>query len=182
VVAVNRFDGDHPEELDVIDRSAKEAGAEDTLESRMWSEGGAGGEALARAVVRAAEKPSEFRFLYPLEWPIEKKIETIVLKIYGAEAVEYAPKADQQIKRYEELGWSALPICMAKTHLSLSADPKIKGRPFGFRMLVREIRASIGAGFLYPILGDMTTMPGLPSHPGGERFDIDEYGRITGLS
>jgi formate--tetrahydrofolate ligase len=182
VVAVNRFDGDHPEELDVIVRAAKEAGAEGTVESRMWAEGGAGGEALAREVVKAAEKPSGFRFLYPLEWPIEKKIETIALKIYGAEAVEYAPRAVQQIKRYSELGWGGLPICMAKTHLSLSTDPKIKGRPFGFRVLVREIRASVGAGFLYPILGDMTTMPGLPSHPGGELFDIDESGRISGLS
>jgi formate--tetrahydrofolate ligase len=182
VVALNRFNEDHPEELDVIARRAKEAGAECAVECRVWAEGSSGGEALAEAVVQAAATPSGFRFLYPLDWSIEKKIQTIASKIYGAGTVAYTPKAAQQIRRYTELGWDSLPICMAKTHLSLSTDPKVKGRPDGFRMEVREIRASIGAGFLYPILGDMTTMPGLPSRPGGERMDIDASGRITGLT
>ena len=182
VVALNRFDADHPEELDVVARCAKAAGAECAVECRVWAEGSSGGAELAEAVVRAAEKPSEFRFLYPLDWSIEKKIETIATKIYGAGTIAYAPRAMQQVQRYTELGWDSLPICMAKTHLSLSTDPKVKGRPTGFRIEVREIRASVGAGFLYPILGDMMTMPGLPSRPGGERMDINSAGRIIGLS
>jgi len=182
VVALNRFDADHPEELDVVARCAKAAGAECAVECRVWAEGSSGGAELAEAVVRAAEKPSEFRFLYPLDWSIEKKIETIATKIYGAGTIAYAPRAMQQVQRYTELGWDSLPICMAKTHLSLSTDPKVKGRPAGFRIEVREIRASVGAGFLYPILGDMMTMPGLPSRPGGERMDINSAGRIIGLS
>lgn len=182
VVAVNRFEQDHPEEIDVIAKAAEETGAETTVESRLWAEGSAGGEDLARAVIAAVEKPCEFRHLYPLDWPIEKKIETIASKIYGAEGVEYSIKARRQIERYTELGWDNLPVCIAKTHLSLSHDPKLKGRPTGFTVHVREIRAAVGAGFLYPLLGEMTTMPGLPSHPAAERIDIDADGNVVGLS
>jgi len=182
VVAINRFNTDHPEELELIKKHAVKAGAEKAVESELWAKGGAGGEALARAVVKAAEKPSQFKFLYDLNWPIEKKIETIATKIYGAEKVEYSTKAKQQIKQYAGLGWDKLPICMAKTHLSLSADPNVKGRPTNFTINVREVRASLGAGFLYPLLGEMTTMPGLPTNPAGERIDIDKDGNIVGLS
>jgi len=181
VVAINRFDTDHPEELEVIRETAKACGAEDVVESELWAKGSAGGEDLARAVLKATEKPSQFRFLYPLEWSIEQKIETIAKKIYGAGEVEYSPLALEQIRQYTQYGWHTFPICMAKTHLSLTADPKIKGRPQGFKIFVREIRASVGAGFLYPILGDMMTMPGLPSHPGAEHMDVDEKGRVIGL-
>ena len=182
VVAVNRFESDHPEEVDVIAKYAKEAGAETTVESFLWARGSEGGEDLARAVVEAMEKPCDFKHLYPLDWSIEKKIETICTEIYGAMDVEYSVEARRQIKRYTELRWDKLPICIAKTHLSLSHDPKLKGRPTDFTVHVREIRASIGAGFLYPLLGEMTTMPGLPSHPAGERIDIDENGNVVGLS
>ncbi len=182
VVALNRFDTDHPEEIDVIRKAAKKAGAEATVESELWAKGSAGGEDLARAVVKAAEKPVTFKFLYPLDWSIEKKIETIARNIYGAESIEYSADAKKQIKTYTELGWNQLPICIAKTHLSLTDDPKVKGRPAGFSITVREIRAAVGAGFLYPLLGEMPTMPGLPSVPVGERIDLDEKGQIIGLS
>ena len=181
VVAINRFDTDHPEEIDVISKAAAKAGAEATVESEMWAKGSAGGENLAQAVVEAAEKPGEFKFLYPLEWSIEKKIETIAKRIYGAKDVEYSVQARKQIKRYTELGWDKLPLCMAKTHLSLSQDPSLKGRPTDFTIHVREIRAAVGAGFLYPLLGEMTTMPGLPAHPAGEKIDINEKGQVVGL-
>ncbi len=182
VVAVNRFEQDHPEEIDVINRVAQKAGAETTVESFLWAKGGEGGEDLARAVVDAVEKPCEFKHLYLLDWPIEKKIETICTQIYGAKDVEYSVQARRQIKRYNEFGWDRLPVCIAKTHLSLSHDPKLKGRPKDFTVHVREIRASVGAGFLYPLLGEMTTMPGLPSNPAGERVDIDADGNVVGLS
>ena len=182
IVAVNRFDTDHPEELDVIRRIAADAGAEATVESFLWAKGGEGGADLARAVVEMMDKPCAFEHLYPLDWPIKKKIETICTRIYGAEGVEYSLLARNQIQKYTEMGWSDLPICIAKTHLSLSHDKRLKGRPTGFVVHVREVRASVGAGFIYPLLGDMTTMPGLPSHPAGERIDIDEAGNVVGLS
>jgi formate--tetrahydrofolate ligase len=182
VVAVNRFDTDHPEEIEVISKVARDAGAETTVESTLWADGSAGGEDLARAVVEAVEKPCHFQFLYPLDWTVEQKIETIARKIYGADGVEYSVEARKQIKRYAEFGWDNLPVCIAKTHLSLSHDPTLKGRPTGFTVHVREVRAAVGAGFLYPLLGEMTTMPGLPSHPAAERIDIDADGNVVGLS
>lgn len=182
VVAINRFEHDDPEEIAVIKSHAKRAGAQDTVESHLWAKGSQGGEALARAVVNAVEKPCNFSHLYPLDWPIDRKIKTICTQIYGAADVEYSVTARRQIERYTELGWDKMPVCIAKTHLSLSHDPKLKGRPSGFTVHVREIRASVGAGFIYPLLGEMTTMPGLPSHPAAERIDIDEGGNIIGLS
>jgi formyltetrahydrofolate synthetase len=182
VVAVNRFATDHPEEMDVIVRAAEEAGAETTVASDLWARGGAGGEDLARAVVEAVDKPCDFRYLYALDDSITEKIKTIATRIYGAGDVEYSVKARRQIRKYTELGWDKMPICIAKTHLSLSHDPRLKGRPEGFTVHVREIRASTGAGFLYPLLGEMTTMPGLPSSPAAERIDIDEQGQVVGLS
>jgi formyltetrahydrofolate synthetase len=181
VVAVNRFSQDTEAELELVRQISLEAGADDAVVCDVWGNGGKGGAALAEAVVRAAEKPSNFQFLYPLDIPLKEKIETIAKKIYGAEAVSYLPLAEKKLKMYTEMGYGNLPICMAKTHLSLSHDQNLKGRPHGFVVPVRDVRLSAGAGFLYPLLGDMRTMPGLPSVPAGEKIDIDEEGRIVGL-
>ena len=181
VVAINRFTTDTDKEIEAVRKIALDAGAFDAVESNVWADGGKGGEDLARAVVKAAEEPSEFKFLYPLDISIKEKIEIIATKIYGAEGVEYTPLANRQIKTFTDLGYDNLPLCMAKTHLSLSHDPKLKGVPTGFVVPIREVRASIGAGFLYPILGQMSTMPGLPSVPAGAHVDIDENGKTVGL-
>jgi formyltetrahydrofolate synthetase len=181
VVAINHFDSDTAEEIEVVREKAKAAGAEDAVVSKVWLNGGDGGTELAEAVVKAAEKPSEFKFLYPLDWTIKKKIETIAVKIYGADGVDYAPEAEKKIDLYTKQGFDKLPICMAKTHLSLSHDPNLKGRPTGFKVPIRDVRASVGAGFLYPLLGQMRTMPGLPKVPAGTKIDIDENGNIVGL-
>ena len=181
VVALNRFTTDTDSEIEAVRQKALEAGAEDAVPSTVWADGGAGGEDLARAVVKAAEKPTQFDFLYPLDASIKEKIETIATKIYGADGVDYLPLAEQKIRLYTKLGYDKLPICMAKTHLSLSHDPNLKGRPRGFRVPILDIRASVGAGFLYPLLGEMRTMPGLPSIPAGTKVDIDETGRVVGL-
>ena len=182
VVAVNSFATDTPAELEMVRQYAVEQGAEDAVVSNHWAEGGKGAAALAEAVVAACEKPSNFQFLYPLEWPIKKKIETIATQIYGADGVTYEPLAEEQIAKFEEAGFGNLPICMAKTHLSLSHDPTLKGVPKGFTIPVREVRASVGAGFIYPLIGKMSTMPGLATHPAFMDIDIDpETGKIIGL-
>ncbi len=181
VVAINKFTTDSKREIELIRKKAKAAGAEDAVLSEVWAKGSKGGRELAQAVVRAAEKKSDFKFLYPLDWPIKKKIETIAKKIYGAASVQYEDTAEKDIALYTRLGYDKLPICMAKTHLSLSHDPKIKGRPRGFTLPIRGVRASVGAGFLYPLCGTMRTMPGLPTHPAGEKVDIDKNGNVRGL-
>jgi len=181
VVAINRFSTDTERELEAVREIALDAGAEAAVVSELWEKGGEGGGELAEAVIAAAEKPSEFGFLYPLEMSIKEKIETIATKIYGADGVDYSPRAEREIKAFTELGYDRFPICMAKTHLSLSHDPQLKGAPTGFRVPIREIRASVGAGFLYPLLGEMRTMPGLPTVPAGAKIDIDENGRVVGL-
>jgi len=131
--------------------------------------------------VAACELPKDFKLLYPDDAPIKEKIETIAMEIYGADGVDYLPAAEAKIKLYTELGYGNLPMCMAKTHLSLSHDPTLKGRPTGWRLPVRDIRASVGAGFLYPLCGDMRTMPGLPKTPAGDSIDLDENGNVVGL-
>jgi methylenetetrahydrofolate dehydrogenase (NADP+)/methenyltetrahydrofolate cyclohydrolase/formyltetrahydrofolate synthetase len=182
VVAINNFTADSPAELELIRKVAIEGGAEDALVCRHWELGGEGAVELAEAVVKAANQPSRFQFLYPLDWSIKRKIETIAGEIYGAEGVDYSPDAEARIEEYTRLGFSGLPICMAKTHLSLSHDPTLKGEPKGFRIPVRDIRASVGAGFIYPILGKMSTMPGLPTRPAFFDVDMDlETGRVIGL-
>ncbi|MCG9479664.1 MAG: formate--tetrahydrofolate ligase [Actinomycetia bacterium] len=181
VVAINHFDTDTQQEIDVIREKAIAAGAEDAVVSKVWLKGGEGGTELAEAVAKAAEKKSEFKFLYPLDWPIDKKIETIATKIYGADGVNFLPAAQEKIDIYTRQGFAGLPICMAKTHLSLSHDPNLKGRPTGFTVPIRDIRASAGAGFLYPLLGEMRTMPGLPKVPAGTKVDLDDQGNIVGL-
>jgi len=180
VVAVNAFPTDTPAEHALIRAISLAAGAVDAVVSEVWAHGGRGGEALARAVVAACELPKDFRFLYPLDAPIRTKIETIAHEIYGADGVDFSQLAHERITQFERLGLTNLPICMAKTHLSLSHDPTRLGAPFGFRLPVRDIRASLGAGFLYPLCGDMRTMPGLGKHPAFENVDLIN-GRVVGL-
>jgi len=181
VVAINRFTTDTQTEIDTIKEHAKKAGAESIVESNVWAEGGKGGVEFAEAVVEACEKKSNFKLLYENSASIKEKIETIATKVYGAKDVHYEPLAEKKIKDFTEQGFDKLPLCMAKTHLSLSHDPKLKGRPSGFTLPVRDVRASVGAGFLYPLCGAMRTMPGLPTHPAGEKVDIDKDGRVVGL-
>jgi formyltetrahydrofolate synthetase len=182
VVAVNSFKTDTPAEIEVIRKAALEAGAEDAIVATHWMEGGKGALKLAEAVVKAAEKPSNFKFLYPLDLSIKEKIELICKEIYGADGVDYLPEAEAKIETYTRLGFDKLPLCMAKTHLSLSHDPELKGVPKGFRVPIRDVRASVGAGFLYPLLGEMRTMPGLPTRPVFYDVDLDlKTGRVLGL-
>lgn len=136
---------------------------------------------MAEAVALACSRPSKFKLLYNDDLPIKEKINRIVTQIYGGEGVDYSSVAEQKLKLYTGLGYGKMPVCMAKTHLSLSHDEKLKGRPRGFRVPVRDIRAAIGAGFLSPLCGDIRTMPGLPSVPAGARVDLDDEGRVVGL-
>lgn len=183
VVAVNSFKDDTSAEIEVIRKGALAAGAEDAVVARHWMEGGLGAKALAEAVVKACELPVDFKFLYPLKGTtIKEKIETICTQIYGAKDVDYSEEAEKKIAMYTKLGFDELPICMAKTHLSMSHDPKLKGAPKGFTVPIRDIRASVGAGFLYPLVGSMSTMPGLPTRPAYYDVDVDlETGKVIGL-
>jgi formyltetrahydrofolate synthetase len=182
VVAVNSFATDTPAEVELVRQAAVEAGAEDAVVCTHWMHGGRGAVALAEAVVKAAEKPTNFKFLYPLELSIKEKIEIICKEIYGADGVDYLPEAEAKIELYTRLGFDKLPLNMAKTHLSLSHDAELKGVPKGYRIPIRDIRASVGAGFLYPLLGTMRTMPGLPTRPVFYDVDLDlETGRVVGL-
>ncbi|HNS39940.1 MAG TPA: formate--tetrahydrofolate ligase, partial [Promineifilum sp.] len=181
VVAVNRFPTDTDAEVEAVRKGAIAAGAETAVMSNHWTEGGDGATELAQAVVDACEKPSNFEFLYPLDIPIKDKIEIIAKEIYSAGNVIYEPAAEKQIKSYEDNGFGNLPICMAKTHLSISHDPTMKNAPSGYTLTVREVRASVGAGFIYPLLGEMRTMPGLGTRPVFMNIDVDDDGNIVGL-
>jgi formate--tetrahydrofolate ligase len=181
VVAINAFPSDHDSEHAAIREIAEDMGARVAV-CTHFSEGGKGAVELAEAVAEAAEEPTNFRFLYPEEATLRDKIDTIATKVYGAKGVEYDMEASRQLDSYERNGFGHLPVCIAKTHLSISHDPTLKGAPTGWMLPVREVRASIGAGFIYPICGDMRTMPGLSLHPAAERIDIDEHGEIVGLS
>src|SRR5271170_5016585 len=183
VVAINRFKDDTDNEVALVRKLAIAAGAADAVVSNHWAEGGAGAVELGKAVVKACEKPANFQFLYSLDLGIKEKIEKIVKEIYGGAGVEYSPEAEKKVEIYTRQGFDKLPICMAKTQYSLSHDPNLKGAPTGFIVPVRDVRASVGAGFLFPLLGTMTTMPGLPTRPGFYDVDLDlATGRITGLS
>jgi len=182
VVAINRFTPDTDAEIALVRKIAQDAGAEDAVPTEHWARGGAGARDLAEAVMAACDKPSDFKFLYPLDTSIKDKIETIATKVYGADGVDYLPEAEAKIKQYTSFGYDNLPICMAKTHLSLSHDPSLKGVPTGWRLPIRDIRASAGAGFLYPLCGEMKTMPGLPRRPVFMDIDMDANGVIRGLS
>ncbi len=182
VVAINAFYTDTEAEWELIRKFSLEKGAEDAVVTEHWEKGGEGAGKLAEAVVAAAEKPSDFDFLYPLEMPLKEKIETIAKEIYGAADVTYSELAEKQLADYERAGFGNLPICMAKTHLSLSHDPDLKGAPSGFTVPIREVRASAGAGFIYPLVGKMSTMPGMITRPAFMDIDIDfETGKIVGL-
>lgn len=181
VVAINAFPTDHPSEHNAIRAVAEEAGARVSV-SHHFTGGGKGALELAEAVMEAADEPSEFRLLYPDSADLRTKIETIATRVYGAAGVSYERSAARAIDDYESNGFGRLPVCIAKTHLSLSSDPSLVGAPTGWTLPVREVRASVGAGFVYPICGDMRTMPGLGSHPAAERIDIDDNGEVTGLN
>lgn len=181
VVAINRFHTDTDAEIELIRREAIAAGAQDAVPTEHWAHGGAGARALAEAVVSACEQPKAFRYLYELGLPIKEKIELLATQVYGADGVDYAPEAEAKVELFTRLGYAELPICMAKTHLSLSHDPALKGAPKGWRLPIRDIRASVGAGFLYPLCGDMRTMPGLPRRPSFMDVDLDTNGQVRGL-
>ncbi len=182
VVAINRFKFDTDAEVELVRKISMESGAEDAVMSNHWAEGGKGAVKLAEAVIKACKQPADFKYLYPLDMSIKDKINTIATEIYGADGVEYSDKAEKQIDLYTEAGFDKLPICMAKTQLSISHDPSLKGAPTGFTIPVKEISASVGAGFIVPLLGDMTTMPGLPTRPSFYDVDINlETGKIEGL-
>lgn len=180
VVAVNAFATDTQAELELIREKAIAAGAVGAYVSNVWAKGGAGGVELAEAVIAACQQPKDFHFLYPDDASIKAKIETIATKVYGAAGVTYSPEAEAKIEAYTRLGFDKLPICMAKTQLSLSHDPALLGAPTGFTLPVRDVRASVGAGFLYPLCGDMRTMPGLSKHPAFEKVDFVD-GKVVGL-
>jgi formate--tetrahydrofolate ligase len=182
VVAINAFPTDTPAEVEAVRQVSLASGARAAVLATHWAEGGAGATDLAVAVWEAAEEGApNFQLLYPDDAPLKDKIEAIATKIYGADGVDYLPAATKQLKQYEALGFGGLPICMAKTQYSLSSDASLKGRPSGFRIPIREVRLSAGAGFVTPLAGEMRTMPGLPSRPGGENIDIDANGEIVGL-
>jgi formate--tetrahydrofolate ligase len=181
VVAINAFPGDFASEHAVIREIAESLGARVAV-SNHFAEGGAGAVELAEAVAEAAEEKTEFQLLYPSSAPLREKIETIATRVYGADGVSYSPAASRQLDRFERNGFGELPICMAKTHLSISSDPKLLGAPTGWTLPVREVRASVGAGFVYPICGDMRTMPGLGASPAATRIDLGADGEIVGLS
>ncbi len=181
VVAINAMPEDFPSEHAAISEIAAAMRVRSAV-CTHFADGGRGAAALAEAVAEAAEEPSEFSFLYPSEASLRTKIETIASRVYGADGVDYSPLAGRQLASYERNGFGDLPVCIAKTQLSLSSDPALKGAPAGWRLPVREVRASVGAGFVYPICGDMRTMPGLASNSAAERIDIDADGNIVGLS
>jgi len=181
VVAINTFPGDHEGDLQAIAEIAEEYGAR-SARCTHFAEGGKGAATLAEAVAEASEEESNFEVLYPDEMSLRDKIATVASKVYGADGVDFSPQATKQLDSYEANGFGNLPVCIAKTHLSISSDPKLKGAPTGWRLPVREVRASVGAGFVYPICGDMRTMPGLGKNPAAKSIDIDADGNIVGLS
>jgi formate--tetrahydrofolate ligase len=181
VVAINAFPTDHDSEHRALREVAEELGVRAAV-CTHFARGGKGAVELAEAVAEAAEAPGEFRLLYPDDASLREKIETVATRVYGADGVDYDLAAARQLDAYERHGFGRLPVCIAKTHLSISSDPTLKGAPTGWRLPVREVRASVGAGFVYPICGDMRTMPGLPVHPAVHRIDLDEHGQVVGLS
>jgi len=181
VVAINVFPDDHQADIAAVGEIAAEYGARAAVTTH-FADGGRGAAALAEAVAEAAEEPSRFEVLYPDDMALRDKIHTVATKVYGADGVEYSSTAAKQLDTYEAAGFGHLPVCIAKTHLSISSDPALKGAPTGWTLPVREVRASVGAGFVYPICGDMRTMPGLGRTPAAKAIDIDENGDIVGLS
>ena len=180
VVAINAFPTDTPAELALVEQRCNELGVNVAL-SEVWAKGGEGGRALAEEVLRLCDEPSDFRFAYELDEPLAKKVEDIATRVYHADGVDFAPKAARMMRQLEEQGFGGLPVCMAKTQYSFSDDPKRLGAPEGFRITVRDLRVSAGAGFVVALTGDIMTMPGLPRVPAAEKIDVTPDGRITGL-
>jgi formate--tetrahydrofolate ligase len=180
VVAINAFPSDFPSEHDVIRDVAEAAGARVAVSTHV-SDGGAGAKALAEVVVEACEDPHEYRPTYELDEPLRDKIEAVATKVYGADGVDFAPQAAKDLERFELLGFGGFPVVIAKTHLSISSDPALRGDPRGWRLPVREVRVAAGAGYVYAISGEMRTMPGLPRHPAAASIDLDESGEVVGL-
>ena len=180
VVAINAFPTDTPAELALVEQRCNELGVNVAL-SEVWAKGGEGGRALAEEVLRLCDEPSDFRFAYELDEPLAKKVENIATRVYHADGVDFAPKAARMLRQLEEQGFGGLPVCMAKTQYSFSDDPKRLGAPEGFRITVRDLRVSAGAGFVVALTGDIMTMPGLPRVPAAEKIDVTPDGRITGL-
>ncbi len=181
VVAINVFPGDHEADINAIEEIAAEYGARAAV-STHFADGGRGAAELAEAVKEAAEEPTDFQLLYPAEASLKDKILAVATKVYGADGVEYAPAADKALATYTAAGFDRLPVCIAKTHLSVSSDPSLKGAPTGWTLPVREVRASVGAGFIYPLCGEMRTMPGLGRNPAAKLIDLDDDGEIVNLS
>jgi len=182
VVAINKFPTDTDAELELVRKLTMATGAHASVVADHWERGGDGARELADAVVDACDSASEFQYLYPLDLPLVKKIETIATHIYGADGIALSDEAREQLTQFESLGYGKFPICMAKTPLSLSHDPKWKGVPSGYELPIREVRASVGAGFIYPLCGTVRTMPGLPVRPAFMGIDIDDDGQVIGLS
>jgi formyltetrahydrofolate synthetase len=181
-VAINSFPTDTPAEVAAIKAVSLAAGARDAVVADHWAKGGDGAADLATAVWAAAEEGApDFKLLYPDDASLTSKIEAIATQVYGADGVDLSPVAAKQLAQYESLGFGNLPICMAKSQYSLSHDAALKGRPTGWRLPIREVRLSAGAGFVTPLAGEMRTMPGLPSKPGGENIDLGPDGEIIGL-
>ena len=180
VVAINKFPTDSDAELKLVEDKCKELGVNVAL-SDVWANGGAGGEELAKEVVRLCDEENSFDQLYPLDMSIKDKLNEIVTKVYGGDGVEYSPKANKEIAKLEKLGFGNVPICMAKTQYSLSDDPSLLGRPEGFKVTIRDIKISAGARFIVALTGEVMTMPGLPKVPSAEKIDLLEDGTITGL-
>ena len=180
IVALNVFPDDHDDEIEAVRRVTEQEGAHFAASTHVV-DGGNGAMELARAVVDACDQPTDFRYTYDLADSLETKIEKIATEVYGADGIDISPQAAKDLAHFEELGYGRLPVVMAKTHLSLSHDPQLKGRPTGWRLPVREVRAAVGAGYVYAICGNMRTMPGLGAHPAAERIDIDDNGQVVGL-
>ena len=180
VVAINRFPTDTDEEIEFITEKCKKLGVNVVL-SNVWAEGGKGGEALAKEVVKLCEQPNNFKFAYDGDLPLKQKIEAVVTKIYRGKGVEFTAEASAQIEKLEAMGFKNCPVCMAKTQYSFSDDPKLLGAPENFTVTVRKVKVSAGAGFIVVLTGDVMTMPGLPAHPAAENIDVDENGKIIGL-
>jgi formate--tetrahydrofolate ligase len=181
VVTINRRTTDRDKEVEMVHDIAVKSGADFCEPIEVWAKGGEGGKEAAAAIVKACEMPKDFKYIYDVNASIKDKIEAVATKIYGADGVTYSPEAETAITRLTGAGFDKMPLCMAKTHLSLSHDPNLKGRPTGWKLPVRDVRPAVGAGFVFPLCGEMKTMPGLPSEPAGNRVDLDEDGRIMGL-
>jgi formyltetrahydrofolate synthetase len=182
VIAVNRFPTDTSREIEEVRRLALEFQADSAAECNVFEEGGAGGRELADAVREVSSQPNQFSFLYPDEMSLVEKLETVAIRIYGADGIDLEPKARKRLETFSELGYDTLPVCIAKTQYSLSHDPSLVGRPRGFRFPIREVHLAAGAGFVYALSGDIQTMPGLPAEPAAKRIDVNSDGTITGLN